>query len=109
MKKTLTFKLFAMACSVAVLASSCKNDGTEIGLAPASSANFKAMREKALVDLTQTETFKAEDGITFTSDKGAKVTIDPNCLVDEDNNAVTGDVTLSFIEIYDRGNMVATN
>ncbi len=109
MKKTLTSKLFAIACSVAVLASSCKNDGTELGLAPASSANFKAMREKALKDLTQTKTFKAEDGLTFTSDKGAKVTISSNCLLDEDNNSVTGDVTLSFIEIYDRGNMVATN
>src|SRR5690606_7232589 len=109
MKKTLTSKLFAISCSVAVLASSCKNDGTELGLAPASSANFKAMREKALKDLTQTKTFKAEDGLTFTSDKGAKVTISSNCLLDEDNNSVTGDVTLSFIEIYDRGNMVATN
>ncbi len=109
MKKTLTPKLFAIACCIAVLASSCKNDGTEIGLAPASSANFKALREKALKDLTQTETFKAEEGISFTSEKGTKLTISTNCLVDEDNNPVEGDVTLSFIEIYDRGNMVATN
>ncbi len=109
MKTTLTSKLFAIACGVAVLASSCKNDGTEIGLAPASSASFKNLRERALKDLVQQKTFKAEDEIVFTSQKGAKLTIGSNCLRDENGNSVEGDVTLSFIEIYDRGNMVATN
>lgn len=109
MKTTLTSKLFAIACGIAVLASSCKNDGTEIGLAPASSANFKALREKALKDLVQQQTFKAEEGITFTSEKGAKLTIPSDCIHDENGNSVDGDVTLSFVEIYDRGNMVATN
>jgi len=109
MKKTLTSKLFAITCGIAVLASSCKNDGSEIGLASASPAAFKALREKALKDLTQTKAFKAEEGVTFTSEKGAKLTIPSNCLSNQNNEPVTGDVILSFIDIYDRGNMVATN
>ncbi|HMR18013.1 MAG TPA: hypothetical protein PKA53_01825 [Sphingobacterium sp.] len=109
MKKNITTKLLAILCCVSVFTVSCKNDATEIGLAAPSAANFKALRNQALKDLVQSKTFKAEDGITFTSAKGAKFSIGGNCLLDENNNNVSGDVTLSFIEIYDRGNMVATN
>lgn len=109
MKKTFTTKLFAILCCTALFTFSCKNDGTDLRLAPASSAKFKELRAQALNDLVQTATFKAEDGIDFTSSKGAKVLINGGCLQDLDNNPITGDVTLSFVEIYDRGNMVATN
>jgi hypothetical protein len=78
-------------------------------LAAPSAASFNALRDQALKDLVQTTTFKAEDGVAFTSEKGAKLTIGNDCLQDGNGNTVAGDVTLSFIEIYDRGNMVATN
>ncbi len=109
MKKTFTLKLFAILCCAALFTFSCKNDPSDLGLAPASPAKFKELRTQALKDLTQTASFKAEEGISFTSDKGTLLTIGPDCLRDDENNTVTGDVTLSFIEIYDRGNMVATN
>ena len=109
MKKTFTTGLIAMICCAAVFTTSCKDDKENLGIAPPSAAKFQALREQALKDLTQTKTFKAEDGISFTSEKGATVTIHGGCLQDQNNSPVTGDVQLSFIEIYDRGNMVATN
>lgn len=109
MKTNFTPKLLALLISASLMATSCKNDTADLGLAAPSSANFKDIRAKALQDLVQTKTFKAEDGLSFTSDKGTKVTINPNCLRDQSNNLVTGDVMLSFVEIYDRGNMVLTN
>lgn len=109
MKKNITTKLLAIICCFSVFAVSCKSDGTEIGLAAPSATNFKALRAQALKDLVQTQTFDAEEGISFTSARGTKLTIMGDCLHDENNNPVSGDVTLSFIEIYDRGNMVATN
>src|SRR3546814_574027 len=94
-----------------VLASCHKEDVAtpDFALAPASAVKFQDLRNQALDDLTQTTTFKAEEGIVFTSEKGAVVTINPGCLQDDDNNMISGEVTLSFIEIYDRGNMVAAN
>lgn len=109
MKTNFTSKLVALMISASLMATSCKNDAVDLGLASPSSANFKEIRAKALEDLLQTKTFKAEDGLSFTSDKGVKVTINPNCLRDQSNNLVTGDVTLSFVEIFDRGNMILTN
>ncbi|MEC3879597.1 hypothetical protein [Parapedobacter sp. 10938] len=94
-----------------VLASCHKEDvaSPDFILAPASAVKFQELRDQALQDLTQTTTFKAEEGVVFTSEKGAVVTINPGCLRDEEDNVITGDVTLSFVEIYDRGNMVAAN
>lgn len=109
MKRTFTFKTLAVLLCASFIATSCKNDGIETEIAGPSAAAFKEMRAQSLQDLTQTKTFKAEDGVVFTSSKGAKVTIHPNCLRDASNNLVSGDVALSFVEIYDRGNMVMTN
>ena len=109
MKKTFTAGLLAMICCATVLTTSCKDDKDDLSFAPPSAAKFKELRQQALNDITQTATFAAEDGINFTSEKGAKIRINGGCLQDEDFNVVTGDVQLSFIEIYDRGTMVATN
>lgn len=109
MKTNITSKLLALMITASLVATSCKNDTVDVGLAAPSSVGFKDIRAKALQDLIQTKTFKAQDGLSFTSEKGAKITINPNCLRDQANNPVTGDATLSFVEIYDRGNMVLTN
>jgi len=108
--KTFTFQSLAIVAAMA-LTMSCKDDNNvpDVGLAAPNAAGFQNLRKEALADLVQNATFKAEEAIAFTSEKGAKVFIGANCLRDESNNAVTGDVSLSFVEIYDRGNMVATN
>lgn len=108
MKTLSTIKVLTVALLVLVTAS-CKKDSVKMGLAKPNAANFQSLRNKALADLVQSKTFKAEDGLVFTSTKGAKLKIQSSCLTDLNGNAITGDVTLSFVEIYDRGNMVTTN
>lgn len=109
MKKNITAKLFAVLFCTTLIATSCKDNSTELRLALPTAAGFKELRNQALKDLTQTKTFKAEEPLNFTSVKGTTVSINANCLRQQDNTPVTGDVTLSFIEIFDRGNMTATN
>ncbi len=111
MKTNFTSKLLAVLLSVSFIATSCKNDGAEPApiIGKPSAAGFQEMRAKVLAALTQKKDFKIADGLTFTSAKGAKVVIQPNCLLDKDGNAATGDATLAFLDIYDRGNMVLAN
>lgn len=111
MRTNFTSKLLAVLLSVSFIATSCKNDGAELApsIAKPSAASFQEMRAKVLAGLTEKKDFKIADGLTFTSAKGAKVVIYPNCLMDKDGNAATGDATLAFLDIYDRGNMVLAN
>jgi uncharacterized protein (TIGR02145 family) len=71
-------------------------------------AKFKHVRDKALSEITQTETFTAEAGVNFTSEKGVQFTIAANSMY-LNGNPVTGEVTLKFVELYDRGNMLVVN
>jgi len=113
MKKTFMFKTMAMAAAVALAGISCSDknapapDGSK--LAAPNGAKFGEIRQQALADLTVAKTFKAEEGIDFETDKGTKVAIYPNCLRKQNGDPVSGNVDLKFIEIYDRGNMVAAN
>ncbi|NLO70328.1 MAG: hypothetical protein GX102_05175 [Porphyromonadaceae bacterium] len=109
MKANYFKNLVVLMVIVAILAACNKNENQPEKIKPPTKAAFNELRNKALTNLTQTKTFKAEEGITFTSDKGAVLNIPANCLMDEENNPVTGEVAMSFIEIYDKGNMVVTN
>lgn len=104
--------LFTQIATVVVLVfsmSACKNDDGLSRIAPPNGQAFNGLRAEALASLTQTKAFTAEDGLNFESDKGATLTIHPGCLQDSEGNPVTGEATLTFVEIYDRGNMVMTN
>ncbi len=69
-----------------------------------------AIIEDALQDRTQQFQCEGNTGIfSFTSEKGAIVNLDTNCLEDSSGNAVTGTVEIEFIEIYTKGNMLVTN
>lgn len=110
MKTKFNSTLLALLACATLSLSSCKNDKEIISLiANPSAAGLNDIRKNALADVTITKEFKAEDGLTFTTDKGTEIKILPNCLRDNSNNNVDGEVTLSFVEMYDRGNMVLTN
>jgi hypothetical protein len=110
MKTKLNSTLLALLACATITFSSCKNETESVSLiANPSAVSFADLRKNALADITLTKAFKAEDGITFETDKGTEVRISPNCLRDNNGNVVTGDVNLSFVEMYDRGNMTATN
>ena len=106
MKTNKFFNLIVLA-TIVVTMISCSSDNGE-GIKPPTPAEFKEMRSRALADITQTQTFNAEDGIDFTSDKGVHFTIGAGCI--QLNGApVTGPVQLEFVELYKRGNMLVVN
>lgn len=110
MKTKFNSTLIALALSTTISLFSCKNETEVISqLANPSSIGFSHIRQKALEDISIKKGFKAEEGLEFTTDKGTKIKVPSNCLLDNNNTLVTGEVMLSFVEMYDRGNMVITN
>ena len=107
---------FAALLVTALIFTSCKNDDNDNivvaddidAVYSPTSTDFKNLRDAALEDHTQTATFNAEDGITFTSNNGTQLYIAGNCLSLNDN-AVTGQVDLEFVELFDKSNMITTN
>lgn len=90
---------------------SCSSDDSSSSpsfFIPPSEASFRALIDTAVDSRMQTVTFNAEDGLYFTSEKGAHLAIAPNGLIYQ-GNLVTGEVELEFIEIYESGDMVVTN
>ncbi|PVW14213.1 hypothetical protein [Marixanthomonas spongiae] len=71
-------------------------------------AVFNALRAEALTTHMEKETFNAEDGVQFTSNDGAEIQIFPNCLL-KDGDVVTGQVELTFIDLYEKRDMATTN
>jgi len=72
-------------------------------------AGFQMLRNQALSDLVQTQKFDAGEGVHFVSRKGTIVDIGQYELVDQLGNSIIGEVELTFIEIFDRGNMAVSN
>lgn len=94
----------------AVLFTSCddKNDDAYIAIR-ATAAEYNNLQDDALESITQNFQFNAEDGaISLTSENGVSIYINGSCLT-LNGNAVTGEVDLEFVEIFDRGNMLVTN
>lgn len=87
---------------------SCTNneDGTPI---PPTAAAFKGIQENGLKKNTQSFTATAGAGIiTLTSAKGVIIKLDGNALT-KNGNPVTGAIDITFIELFDKGNMLITN
>ena len=70
---------------------------------------FNALQEAALSELTQEFTFNADGStVTLTSENGVNIYINTSCLT-QNGNAVSGNVALEFVELFDKGNMLVTN
>lgn len=108
--------LLVLAMSVIFILSSCSvdDDGTPIDeeqpilYNPPTAEEFKTMQDDVFNSLVQTAQFDAENGIYFTSDRGAILQISPNCL-SLNGDLVTGAVDLEFVEIYERGDMLTAD
>ncbi len=112
MKKAFLF--IAILLTVTFIGCSDKDDNKDIEMikVTATSESFNSLIEGALKNLTQTKDYKglkSSDKISFTSKNGVKLIIYVSDLLDENNNPVTGDISLKFIEIYDNSNMVVAN
>ncbi len=109
----LSFSGLILLGLVAVLGISCSTDDSfepilETPFIAPSATEFNNLREIALALHTETAVFNAEEGIFFTSNDGATLNIYPNCLM-LDGDMVTGEVELTFIDIYESQNMASTN
>jgi len=105
-----THKLFNLIVlmTIVVMTTSCSSDSGIGFITPPTPAAFNDLRNKALDRITQTHTFNAESGTTFTSTKGAVFSINPN-QISLNGVPVVGPVKLEFVELYKRGEMLVVN
>lgn len=84
-------------------------DDNENPEAPATPAQFTAVREAALDAQIQTFTATAGAGsIVLTSSKGVTINLNGNALT-KNGLPVTGAIDIEFVEIFDKGTMLVTN
>ncbi len=82
------------------------DDPTAIG---PSAQQFGALKSAAYRNLIQEFTFDANNEVvTFTSEKGVVITYDTSCLT-IDGEPVTGEFTIEYVEIFDKGNMLTAD
>ncbi|MBK6263650.1 hypothetical protein JKA74_01280 [Marivirga sp. S37H4] len=107
------FQWIILACITTMMACNNEDDGTAVipddpTIEAPSKEDFSIMREDALNGIRQSASFNAGEGISFTSENGVVLNINADCLTLDDDN-VTGEVELEFIELFDRGTMLSTN
>lgn len=108
--RTFTY-LFSTFFITALLLASCSNndDGDDFPINVATPEEFRTIQNEVLEGLTQSFQFNAEDGwVNLTSENGVNIGINAGCLT-LDGNAVTGQIDLDFVELFDKGNMLLTN
>ncbi|EPR72871.1 hypothetical protein ADIWIN_2194 [Winogradskyella psychrotolerans RS-3] len=107
------FSLFALLLMTSILATSCDpTDDSDSGSQneePPTAQEFKNIRDIALNNHTQLFNFNTEDVyISLISENGVQINLNANCLTDN-GNPVSGDITLEYIEIFEKGSMLTTN
>jgi hypothetical protein len=111
-KETKRFAYATAALAVlGMITLSCEKEEKEIPqqiFIPPSEIEYVTVKDDALTKHTEYATFNAEDGISFTSNDGAVINIPSNCL-SLNGNPVTGEVELTFIDLYAKEDMMATN
>ena len=87
---------------------SCTNNENLDPIPPTATA-FKAITQSGIKKNTQNFTATAGTGtITLTSAKGVVITLNGNALT-KNGNPATGPIDITFIELFDKGNMLITN
>ncbi len=107
MKTKITTGIAILATSLFL---SCKTDDNgNDGINPPTAAEFNALREDVLDGITQNFVVNADVGFQqFTSAKGVVLSINGACLT-QNGLDVTGSVMIEYVEIFDKGTMLATN
>lgn len=93
----------------AILLISCNNDDNSSNSNVPTASQFNDLINNARSAKTHIQNYNLSTGdiINYTSPKGAKIRIEQNCLR-KNGSAVTGAVTLKFLEIYDAADMALT-
>lgn len=96
-----------LALATIIFASCTNNDNSTP--TPPTAAAFKGIKENGLKKNTQNFTGTAGTGvITLTSAKGVIIKLDGNALT-KNGNPVTGAIDITFVELFDKGNMLISN
>lgn len=105
-------KNISLVVLATVTLASCNKDDNNIEPIvdlPPSSQEFQNLRANALLNKTQNFTATAGSGtITLTSAKGVTIILNGNALT-KNGNPVTGSIDIKFVELFDKGSMLATN
>jgi hypothetical protein len=102
------FKTIGLLALATIIFASC-TDNEEFTPTPPSAAAFKAITQSGIKKNTQNFTATAGTGvITLTSAKGVVITLNGNALT-KNGNPATGAIDITFIELFDKGNMLITN
>ncbi|WP_304197828.1 hypothetical protein [Flavobacterium alvei] len=102
------FKNIGLLVLATMIFASCTNN-ENLDPIPPTAAAFKGINEAGLKKNTQTFTATAGTGtITLTSAKGVIITLNGNALT-KNGSPVTGAIDITFIELFDKGNMLITN
>lgn len=106
-----TLKNIALLFAAAITLTSCSNDdGTTTEKLRPSAGQWFALRSTALDNITQHFTVNAGSGPnTFTTAKGVQFTINANCLTLAGNAVASGQIAIEYVEVFDRGTMMATD
>lgn len=101
-------KNIGLIALVTIFFTSCTNN-ENLDPIPATAAAFKAITQSGIKKNTQNFTATAGTGtITLTSAKGVVITLNGNALT-KNGSPVTGAIDITFIELFDKGNMLITN
>ena len=103
-------RLFIMLFAFAITFTSCNSDddSTSQNYVPSPTA-FNSIRLDALENMTQSFQIDAANGMTtLTSANGVEIDINANCLT-LNGNAITGQVDIEYIEVFDGGQMLVTD
>ncbi|SDX99334.1 hypothetical protein SAMN05444411_11373 [Lutibacter oricola] len=65
--------------------------------------------EENRAEAVQEFVLDAATGGIITGEQGSQVKFQPNAFADKDGGIVTGNITIQFVEIYDKGSMVLTD
>lgn len=102
-------KIGLLALATIIFASCTDNENENLTPLPPSAAAFKSINEKGIKKNTQNFTATAGTGtITLTSAKGVIIKLNGNALT-KNGNPVTGPIDITFIELFDKGNMLISN
>ncbi|MFL9843154.1 hypothetical protein [Flavobacterium rhizosphaerae] len=101
--------LFTSALLCAFLFTSCNDDDpiSQAQFAPPTQQQFTSLKESAYNNIRQTFTVDASQYIMVTSQKGVTLSFALGSFT-YNGSVVTGNVDIEFVEIFDRGTMLAT-
>ena len=102
-------KIFVILVITIAFLPSCNKDEYEvIGVDVPTPQALQSLFDQSLATKSKVITFNASSILTYISPNGVRLTLNGSCLR-KNGTAVTGEVKVKFIELFDKGNMLATN